>query len=179
MSSEEELLLGSGIERQGQAMNEVVHHLLSLLQPQTDYLDYYGRFLRTRWGSVINSVSADGTMTRLDSTYSIDESVSSLRGAMYTPGAGTWFSMQMTIWPNGRSQSRFNYDDEPDWGPIPPGGISFLTDQHFFPIDEDKQPEWLKKRLAEGVADLKRYGKKSYPEWLVEMIAAGNKPAWL
>ena len=30
-----------------------------------------------------------------------------------------------------------------------------------------------------GVQELHKYGKKSYPQWLVQMIADGNKPPWL
>jgi len=101
-----------------------------------------------------------------------------LREAMYRPGEGSWFSIRMTVWADGRSQARFSYDEEPNEEYII-GGIDYLTDQHYFPIDEDKQPEWLKRKLAEGVADLRHFGKRSYPGWLQDMIAAGNKPAWL
>jgi hypothetical protein len=86
--------------------------------------------------------------------------------------------VHVVVWNDGKSQVKFGYDEEPPSGPVP-GGISYLTDQYYYPIDPDKRPEWLKRKLAEGIADLQKYGPDSYPAWLEDMINAGNTPAWL
>ena len=101
-----------------------------------------------------------------------------LRRVMYKPGLGTWWSVRMTVWADGHAQTEFNYDKEPDIG-FPPGGVAYLTDLQTYPIDEDKRPEWLRRKVVEGIADLRHNGPKSYPRWLKDMIAHGNKPEWL
>ena len=106
------------------------------------------------------------------------KALAELRRVMYRPGLGTWFSVSMTVWADGRSQVTYNYDQEPQTD-YPPAAISYLTDLNTYPIDEDKRPDWLKRRVVEGIADLRHYGKKSYPRWLKQMIGEGNKPAWL
>ena len=79
---------------------------------------------------------------------------------------------------DGHAKTEFNYDQDPVWG-VRPGAISFVTDLQTYPIDEENRPEWLKKYVAEGIEDLHKYGKKSYPPWLKRMIEAGNRPSWL
>jgi len=168
-----------GLSAQADALDSIVRFLHEQLPPGAILIEHDAALLQG--GGRIDTWITQNSGTReqyLGSLFPLKE-CSHLREVMYVPGCGTWWSMKITVWADGHSQCRFNYDDEPDYGITPPGGIQYISDQHYFPIDDDKQPEWLKKHLAEGVAELKKYGKKSYPEWLVEEIAAGNKPAWL
>lgn len=72
-----------------------------------------------------------------------------LRPLMYRPGAGTWFAMELIVFPDGRAASTFNYDDEPVSNP-PFGPASYLKEQQKFPRDPEHQPEWYRERLAQG-----------------------------
>ena len=142
-------------------------------------LEYEGVYLSDGVSSSTAIFAPSGKRNSLQSVgWDVSPILRDLRKAMYRPGEGSWFIIRMTVWADGRSQARFSYDEEPNSRYII-GGVSYLTDQHYFPIDADKQPEWLKRKLAEGVADLHHFGKKSYPGWLKDMITAGNKPDWL
>jgi len=177
---EYDFVLGNdGLYGQRETMAEAVVALRDQIPPGCDRIEYRGNYLAKVSTSRASCRTATGDEVRWDGdSHAISVALQRLRGAMYRPGVGTWFSVVITVWADGRSQAEFNYDKEPH-AMIPPSGVAYLTDQHFFPIDEDKRPEWLKERLAEGVALLHQYGKKSYPGWLVDMIQAGNKPDWL
>jgi len=171
---------GGDLYAEQEALAEAVAELRSLIPPGCERVECVVQCLVGETSSVANAYTSLSEKVYMKGT-SRETSIAlqRLRKVMYRPGAGSWFSVAMTVWTDGRSQAQYTYDQEPDWIQPPPTGISFLTDQHFFPIDEDKQPQWLKDRLAAGVAELHKYGKKSYPKWLREMIAAGNKPSWL
>jgi len=165
---------------QEDALGQATTALRSLMPPGCGLLEYRGDYLHGECTSIVNARTVDGEKIRWNGSIAPATSAfKHLRRVMYRPGEGSWFSVFVTVWVDGRSRAEFFYDVEPEWIPPRPTGIQFLTDQHFFPIDEDKQPQWLKDRLAAGVAELHKYGKKSYPKWLREMIAAGNKPSWL
>ena len=170
----------SGLYAQRDALSQVAVALVPQMPPGCARLEYRGVYLAKLSASTVTAYAAAGDEIRWrGDTHEVSVALQRLRGAMYRPGVGTWFSVVITVWADGRSQAQFTYDTEPEWIPPRPTGVAFLTDQHFFPIDEDKRPEWLKERLAEGVALLHQYGKKSYPGWLVDLIQAGNKPDWL
>jgi hypothetical protein len=61
--------------------------------------------------------------------------------------------------------------------PLPPEG--YVTDQYSYPIDEDRQPEWLKQRLAEGYAEIRTWDPADRLEWWAELGEKGEAPAWL
>jgi len=104
---------------------------------------------------------------------------------MYKPQSGTWFSVTMTVSADWQAETQFNYGQDPvtyeqDSGMDHyPGGIAFLTDLQTYPIDEDKRPEWLKRYVAQGIADLNKYGRSAYPKWLKKLTRFGKKPSWL
>ncbi|WP_136610402.1 antitoxin YezG family protein [Sinomonas albida] len=77
-----------------------------------------------------------------------------MRETMYRDDSGTWFSFEMTVTATGGMTVRFNYDDEPDFGPEGLDPVAYVNDAKNFPRDEAHQPEWLKQRLAEGPARL-------------------------
>gem|GEM_PF-1943888 len=170
---------GGGFYTQQSALESAAVALRQSLPDGYEYLEYEGVYLSDGVSSTAVAFTSFGKRTSLQSVgWDVSPVLTRLREAMYRPGEGSWFIIRMTIWADGRSQARFSYDEEPPAKFII-GGVSYLTDQHYFPIDEDKQPEWLKRKLAESVADLRHFGKRSYPGWLQDMIAAGNKPAWL
>ena len=67
---------------------------------------------------------------------------------MYQPGAGTWFTFALDITSDGRAQSSFDYDNEPEIPEADP--TVYLTDQEKFPRDVENQPDWYRGRLAEA-----------------------------
>jgi hypothetical protein len=74
-----------------------------------------------------------------------------LRRVMYVPGAGTWFTMELEITPDGRTATRFDYDTEPAWA-LPPDDATYVEDLEKFPRDEEHVPEWLRRKLPRGSA---------------------------
>lgn len=172
-------LLSDGLYAQQEAIAKAVAHLRGLIPPGHERVEYEAQCLVGLTASTASSFTSSDRVSLEGTSFETAAAFQDLRKVMYRPGEGSWFSVKMTVWADGRTQTEFNYDQEPAIGSIPPTGITYLTDQHFFPIDEDKQPQWLKERLATGVEELHKYGKKSYPRWLKEMIASGNKPSWL
>ena len=177
-NSPDELDAG-GFYAQQDALNSAAADLVKEIPEGCEYLEYEGVYLSDGVSSTAVAFMPSGDeVFPEDVGGTVWPILARLREAMYRPGEGSWFIIRMTVWADGRSQAKFSYDEEPP-AEYPIGGVSYLTDQHYFPIDEDKQPEWLKRKLAEGVADLHHFGKKSYPGWLKDMITAGNKPDWL
>lgn len=82
------------------------------------------------------------------------DALEALRAAHYREGTGTWFSAQIVVTKDGGATAKYNYDDEPDWGEAPVDSLAYVDDQEVFPRREEKQPEWLKLKLAEGRAKL-------------------------
>ncbi|WP_245548359.1 hypothetical protein [Gordonia araii] len=77
--------------------------------------------------------------------------ISRLREAMYQGGLGTWFSAVLIVDRSGSVDGQFNYDSEPEWdAPVDP--VVYVTDQEKLPRDVENQPDWLKAKLAEGLA---------------------------
>lgn len=110
--------------------------------------------------SAVMSASAvaeaeDGSTSSLRLGGKLDsDDVDALRSLMYRPGSGTWFSLELTVTAQQSMTSRFNYEDEPDFGLGGVDPIAYVTDQDAFPRDEAHQPGWLKLKLAEGRARL-------------------------
>ena len=72
---------------------------------------------------------------------------------MYTPGKGTWFSMEYIITRPGNFKVYYNYDEDP--GLVFPTPWGFTNDLKYFPRDEQHIPDWLHEKLqleAEGRA---------------------------
>lgn len=58
--------------------------------------------------------------------------------------------MTLTVDGDGRLETEFNYDEEADWGDVPPSASAYVADQQRFPRDDAHQPQWLKQRPIEG-----------------------------
>lgn len=73
-----------------------------------------------------------------------------LRQVMYVSGAGTWFSMELEITPDGRTATRFTYDAEPHWALVP-DDATYVEDMRY-PRLPEHQPDWPREKLSRGGA---------------------------
>jgi hypothetical protein len=79
-----------------------------------------------------------------------------LRKACYQDGKGTWFGLKLSVAADGEVTARYNYDSEPAWTrPIEP--TLYVQEQEKYPRDLEHQPEWFKRRLAEGRVALEEW----------------------
>jgi hypothetical protein len=67
-----------------------------------------------------------------------------LRKEMYdlTPQKGAWFSCNIIVYPDGKFDTQFNYDDEPQFS-YKPSKEKFIDDLKSFPREEPVIPQWL------------------------------------
>lgn len=68
-----------------------------------------------------------------------------LRKVMYelSSNQGAWFHCKISVYPDGKFETNFNYDDQPDFA-YEPGKDKFIDDLKFFPREDKSKPEWLK-----------------------------------
>jgi hypothetical protein len=68
-----------------------------------------------------------------------------LRKEMYqlAPQQGAWFSCNITVYPDGNFDIKFNYDDKPKFS-YKPSQDKFVDDLKSFPREEPLIPQWLK-----------------------------------
>jgi len=71
-----------------------------------------------------------------------------LRHRMYESGNGTWYSMTLDIDPDRTATTTFNYDDEPEFDPVPDASI-YLRDLQRYQRREAQWPDWLRKKIEE------------------------------
>ncbi len=71
-----------------------------------------------------------------------------LRHRMYVAGNGTWYSMTLDIDPDRTATTTFNFDDEPEFDPVPDASI-YLRDLQRYKRRESRWPEWLRKKIEE------------------------------
>jgi len=71
-----------------------------------------------------------------------------LRHRMYESGNGTWYSMTLDIDPDRTATTTFNYDDEPEFDPVPDASI-YLRDLQRYKRREAQWPDWLRKKIEE------------------------------
>lgn len=123
--------------------------------------------------SVRMRVTVDGTVEQPLPPEEVDDLVEQLRDVMYRDGAGTWFTFVMTITAPAAVTSRFEYDEEPGWtADVDP--VAYVTDQHRYPRDVDRQPAWLRDRLAEGWARIHDLDPARRPAWVERQLDAGT-----
>jgi len=76
-----------------------------------------------------------------------------LRDEMYRPGAGTWFSADITVShkPEGGAKvdATFDSDVEPAWA-VPPGPGMYRQELERLPRDPEHIPSWLRRRLEQA-----------------------------
>ncbi|MFE3442186.1 DUF6881 domain-containing protein [Nocardia sp. NPDC059180] len=77
-----------------------------------------------------------------------------LRDVMFTPGAGTWFTMYLTITSDGNVSTNFDYDNRPPRkAPI---GLALKEDLEKYP--RLTIPQWIHDDLAESVHSISKDG---------------------
>ncbi|MBF4636302.1 hypothetical protein ITJ38_17975 [Agreia pratensis] len=102
--------------------------------------------------------SPEGNFRSVRRPRELGQALGGLRAACYREGSGTWFSVRFVVTATGAATAEYNYDEEPEWD-APVDSVAYVADQEKFPRDVDKQPEWLKQKLAEGRAALAARGK--------------------
>jgi len=167
------------------AMRAAGSALHALLPPNGVSIEHRGLYLVDTTDTTTVIVMTDGTRELIHTSLEVLQAFKELRRVMYKPGSGTWFSVTMILSADWQAETWFNNDQDPTKYEQEfstdhyPGGIAFLTDLQTYPIDEDKRPEWLKRYVADGIAELNKYGRSSYPKWLKKMTRFGKKPSWL
>ena len=149
--------------------------LRAQIPPGCDRIEYNASFLANAVHTYASGFTPDGDQVMVTPLFDTNAAFRVLRALMFQSGHGTWFKVRMTVQTDGTHEEAFNQEHVPDIEPY----VDYVTDQHMFPIDEDKQPKWLKPRLALGVQWLRDHDERWYPQWLYDMIQAGNKPDWL
>jgi hypothetical protein len=90
---------------------------------------------------------ADGTTHQLNLPQKIAPLFSRLRRGMYTPGLGTWYSLELILDPPCTHSVRFNWQHEPSFRSAP-APEQFILDQKRFPRTAENMPPWLRERLT-------------------------------
>lgn len=117
--------------------------------------------LTFRGSSTICQLSLSGSTTTgeqllLSPPREVSALLRQLRAAMYEPGVGTWFSVQITLRRGSNTDFRFNFTEDPKWSP-PVAPTVFTLDQEAFPRDANHIPDWLAERLEEAAAFEQNY----------------------
>ena len=167
-----------GLQAQDGAIRAAATALHAVIPSGGDRVEHRGLYLMDMSDTETVVVMADGGRKEVPASPDVAKAFAELRRVMYKPGVGTWFSVAMTVSAEWEAETQFSYDDNSVAGRRP-SGIAFLTDLQTYPIDEDKRPEWLKRYVAEGVEELIKNGRSSYPKWLKKMTRFGRKPSWL
>jgi hypothetical protein len=94
-------------------------------------------------------VTSGGATTRMRVPAEVSRRVRELRATMYEEGVGTWFTIKLTVDQDGRYQTHYDYDNEPDFTPALPASAYALDLEHF-PRDEEHTPAWLREKLEQA-----------------------------
>ena len=148
----------TGLVAEQQALDALVDAVRGELSPGDERLVLLASsvaptsFLRLRAINPDGQLEADGE--RFNSvSIPIEASIAirKLRAASYRDGSGTWFGVRLTVHADGTAKAEYNYDDEPEWdAPVDP--VVYVNDLKKFPRDEEHQPEWLRRKVAEATS---------------------------
>lgn len=142
-----------GLLAEQKAQTEVARSVLALLPEDATRIELTCRVLTSIARASFRAWFPDGRKEWVRASGRFDSApVHELRRVMYRDGAGTWFSMKMSVTADGAMDADFNYDDEPDFGMSGVDPVAYVNDAKEFPRDLEHQPDWLKKRLEEGQA---------------------------
>ena len=142
----------SGLERQGELMAEI-----GPMIPERVEGEWTSVVLRRRAVSMYAEQELivhrpNGTTENALAPRAVSKLLKELRKVMYTPGGGTWLSLEWTIENNlgvWSGRTSFNYDDEPSWQePLTPG--MYGLDLEDFPREPQNIPAWMRERLNEA-----------------------------
>ncbi|GAB2965244.1 hypothetical protein GCM10027280_62550 [Micromonospora polyrhachis] len=133
------------------AVAELGRLLREELPPDADRITLRAIVLTSVGASTMTVRRADGMRELVQGREAVvTDAVATLRKAAYLTDLGTWFGLEMTVTSAGDLTTRFNHDDEPDWGPVSVDPIAYVMDQRRYPRSETAQPQWLRDHLAEG-----------------------------
>lgn len=142
----------SGLERQGELMAQI-----GPMIPERVEGEWTAVVLRRRAVSMYAEQELivhrpNGATEKVLAPRAVSKLLKELRKVMYTPGSGTWLSLEWTIENNfgdWSGRTSFNYDDEPSWQePLNPG--MYGLDLEDFPRDPQNIPLWMQQRLDEA-----------------------------
>ncbi len=72
-----------------------------------------------------------------------------LRKVMYQENTCTWYSMTLTVRPDGTGYDvDYTYTTEPEWGLLSPEDEDYRKDLYMFPRTPEHIPDWFAPRLA-------------------------------
>lgn len=147
-----------GLAAERDAFNELAVLLYGLMGPGDDRVEFLATATAVTYEQQIRAYnpegrfpSPNGQFNDASGSFELSDAMERLREASYREGSGTWFGVHVTVTASGSATAAYNYDEEPQWD-APVGPVVYVMDQEKFPRDEDKQPEWLKQKLAEGRA---------------------------
>lgn len=144
---------------QGQIVDEIAREVVAGAPTDWQRLQFQASILAPTTEYFLFVEKPDGSRQKVFSSPRAKELSRELRTVMQMPGRGSWFSFDLVIDSTLAVTTRFNYEEEPRFSPPGIDPIAYVADQEKFPRDEDKQPEWLKAKLAEGRAALAARGK--------------------
>ena len=142
----------SGLERQGELMAQI-----GPMIPERVEGEWTSVVLRRRAVSMYAEQELivhrlNGATEKALAPRAVSKLLKELRKVMYTPGGGTWLSLEWTIENNlgdWSGRTSFNYDDEPSWQePLNPG--MYGLDLEDFPREPQNVPLWMQQRLDEA-----------------------------
>jgi hypothetical protein len=141
----------SSLTDQQDALEAVRRELVAFLPPGNRGGELSGIFLTSTAQIVSHAYRENGEREGVGGdSYRLHKEIARLRDIMFVPGAGTWFSTNISLDADGHLSSSFDYDSEPDWDTADVDPVAYVNDAKKFPRDEANQPHWLRARLAEG-----------------------------
>jgi hypothetical protein len=72
-----------------------------------------------------------------------------LRKAMYdlSPEKGAWFTCEITVFSDDKFETKFNYDDKPNFS-YEPTDDKYADDLKTFPREANLVPDWLREKIG-------------------------------
>ncbi|MFB7721501.1 hypothetical protein [Nocardia sp. NPDC056100] len=136
----------SDLAVQAEIQEAITRALVAAASPDWHQLRYEFRATIQIDGDMFESISSDGTATRISAPLLIMEKCAELRSVMYQPGRGTWFTVRCVIDHNATWTMDFDYEGEPAFNPqLTPD--AFALDLEYFPRDPAHMPQWLSEML--------------------------------
>ncbi len=120
--------------------------LLSMLHPGMPAVDLRVSALGRMIFYKTFTPTADGFRS-VDVPDGLGPLLSRLRKAMYRPGVGTWFTMQMSVELPSRMTADFGKDDQPTFGDRQPSPSAYADELRLYPRAPEHIPTWLSSHL--------------------------------
>jgi hypothetical protein len=137
-----------GLVEEGQAMNNIASSLPGFFPDGWKAAIYHVRTMGLYSEELIEVEKEDGGIVRTDLPHDSGLKCMKLRAGMYKENEGTWFSLKLKLWSEGRYRTEFNYEDPPQFLFSPDPG-EHLRELRIFPRTEDFTPPWLREKIDE------------------------------